>query len=98
MPQAVDGARRYVSITAGFQHTCALDADHAAWCWGNNLGGAIGDGTLIDRVSPVPVAGNLRYQQLSAGGVATCGIATDGALACWGSNPYGQMGFTPGDP
>jgi alpha-tubulin suppressor-like RCC1 family protein len=98
VPQAVDGARRYVSITAGFQHTCALDADHAAWCWGNNLGGAIGDGTLIDRVSPVPVAGNLRYQQLSAGGVATCGIATDGALACWGSNPYGQMGFTPGDP
>ena len=98
VPQAVDGARRYVAISAGFMHTCALDDDRAAWCWGNNLGGAIGDGTLVDRVSPVPVAGGLRYQQLSAGGVATCGIATDGALACWGSNPYGQIGFAPGDP
>lgn len=98
VPQAVDAGRRYVAITAGFQHTCAIDSDGAAWCWGPNTGGALGDGTRIDRVSPVRVAGDLRYRALSAGGTATCGIATDGSLACWGTNSYGQMGFSPGDP
>jgi alpha-tubulin suppressor-like RCC1 family protein len=97
-PQAVDGGRRFIAITAGYGHTCALDESRAAWCWGANGVGALGDGTDVNRLSPVPVAGNLRYQQISAGGTATCGIVTDGALACWGENSYGQMGFTPGDP
>jgi alpha-tubulin suppressor-like RCC1 family protein len=97
-PQAVDGGRRYIAITAGGGHTCALDETRAAWCWGGNGVGALGDGTVDNRISPVPVAGNLRFQQISAGGTATCGIVTDGTLACWGMNSYGQMGFTPGDP
>ena len=95
-PQAVDGGRRYIAITAGSGHTCALDEARAAWCWGN--GGPLGDGTEGIRISPVLVAGGLQYLQISAGGTATCGIVTDGTLACWGSNYYGQMGFTPGDP
>jgi alpha-tubulin suppressor-like RCC1 family protein len=95
VPQAVEGSRRYVAITAGFAHTCALDADRTAWCWGRNLGGALGDGSTVDRVAPVPVAGANRYQQLSAGGTGTCGIGTDGGLWCWGTSTYGQLGYGP---
>jgi alpha-tubulin suppressor-like RCC1 family protein len=41
-----------VSITAAYHWTCALERDGTVWCWGQNSGGQLGDGTLATRWLP----------------------------------------------
>jgi alpha-tubulin suppressor-like RCC1 family protein len=73
------------SITAGYKHSCALQAG-AAYCWGDNSFGQLGDGTTTRRLVPVAVAGGLTFKALSAGFYHTCGILTTGQAYCWGRN------------
>jgi alpha-tubulin suppressor-like RCC1 family protein len=46
-----------VSASALGHHTCALTTDHRAYCWGDNGGGQLGDGSKTNRLAPVAVAG-----------------------------------------
>ena len=46
-----------MAIAAGAWHSCALTTAGAAWCWGRNSDGELGDGTTTDRLVPVPVGG-----------------------------------------
>ena len=64
--------------------SCGLDAAGAAFCWGNNWAGAIGDGTTTSRSLPKRVSGGLTFSQLRSGGNSTCGLTTAGQLYCWG--------------
>lgn len=79
-------------VTAGGTHSCALDQDGAAWCWGNNQRGALGDGTQIGRHIPVPVESGHRFRHLAAGRDHTCALAEDGSAWCWGFDHAGQLG------
>mgnify|MGYP003429587059 CR=1 FL=1 len=36
--------------------TCAIATSGALYCWGWNFFGQIGDGTVVDRLAPVPIA------------------------------------------
>lgn len=36
-------------------HCLAIDRNGQVWAWGNNLAGALGDGTTADRLLPVRV-------------------------------------------
>jgi hypothetical protein len=86
------GTIPFVDVAAGAHHACALAEDGSAWCWGRNDAGQLGDGSLADRSTRLPVAGTLRFTRLAAGARHTCGIATDGGAWCWGSNARGQLG------
>ena len=83
-------------IVAGPGFTCALDDEGAAWCWGINDQGQLGDGTDVpSRTRPAPVAGGLRFTTLSAGVWHTCGITTVGEAWCWGWSDEGEFGAPP---
>ena len=91
-------------ITAGELHMCALDSLGAAYCWGYNEEGQLGDGSSgtgpITAYSSVPVAvdtsgvlaGKTLTQIAAGGGVSTCAEDSTGAVYCWGYNEDGALG------
>ena len=80
------------SLAVGGVHTCALDTDGSAYCWGRNTYGQLGDGTTTDRTAPVRVEGRHRFTSLHASGAHTCGVLSGGGRLCWGFNLEGQLG------
>lgn len=90
-PIRVAGLHAATAVTAGFSHACAI-VSGAAYCWGSNSYGELGDGTTTMRTEPVSVQGlPSPVTQISAGGSATCAIA-NGTAYCWGGNWRGQLG------
>ena len=84
----------FAAVSAGGGHTCGITAAGAAYCWGRNSSGDLGDGTTTDRLSPALVAApaGVSFTAVSAGGDHTCGVTAAGAVYCWGSNSRGQLG------
>ena len=91
-PTRVLGNQRFKAVSLGDQHTCALASDGAAYCWGENRVGALGDGTTEIRTVPTRVRGNLTFVQISAGSSHTCGRTDYGVIYCWGWNVFGALG------
>ena len=82
-------------VSTGYSHSCAI-ADGAAYCWGLNSQGQLGNNSTAN--SSVPVAVNTSgllsgktITSIVAGGYFTCAVA-DGLVYCWGQNNYGQLG------
>jgi len=47
---------KFVQVSAGDAHTCALREDGAVFCWGSNATGQLGDGTRFSERRPVRIA------------------------------------------
>ncbi|MDG1540350.1 MAG: S8 family serine peptidase [Candidatus Thalassarchaeaceae archaeon] len=86
--------RRAVEISAGSYHTCSVFDDGSVRCWGSNEFGQLGDGTTIERTSPVPVelGQGMSALGISSGESHTCVILSDHSVKCWGQNSNGQLG------
>lgn len=81
------------SVSAGFNHACAVTTAGAGYCWGSNSIGQLGRGGALTRDTvPVSVAGALTFTSISAGGIYTCGVASGGSAYCWGDNNRGKLG------
>ncbi len=84
-------------ISAGGDHTCALQPSGAVQCWGNNAYGQLGDGTAVSKTTSVAVLGLTDAVAISTGGIHTCALKSGGSVVCWGNNSNGQAGDgTPG--
>lgn len=87
-------------------HSCAIATTGAAYCWGMNYMGELGNGESGGNAAvrpPVVVAGGLTFKQIDTGTVYfSCGVTTDGTGYCWGADgnmstvfaPIGQLGAT----
>lgn len=85
----------FASLSVGWEHSCARTAEGAAYCWGANAYGQLGDGTVTwGNPAPGPVAPptGTRFAAVSAGSNYACGVAADGVAYCWGSNDGGKLG------
>lgn len=87
--------RLYLSqISVGEMHTCGLDSNGAAYCWGGNAHGELGTGDYVARAMPARSARTHDMSMIAAAGGFTCGVTTSGVGYCWGDNKMMELGET----
>lgn len=95
-PVSVLGDRQWISLALTGTHITALDSNSYAWCWGNNTvasvdfrgAGALGDGTTVDRSSPVSVIGGRQWAKLAS----SFGLDRNSYAWAWGMNQWAGTG------
>ena len=91
-PVAVSVGINLTAVVAGRRHSCGVTSAGAAYCWGENVYGQLGDGSTTNSLTPVVVAGGRTFTSLSPFSFHTCGLTTAGVAYCWGSNSNGELG------
>jgi alpha-tubulin suppressor-like RCC1 family protein len=94
-PTAVAGGHTFTALSARGPFTCGIVTGGAAYCWGWEGEGELGNGasgTFNGQASPVPVNGGLTFASIAAGGSHTCGMTTTNVSYCWGNDYEGAVG------
>ncbi|MCL2797672.1 MAG: InlB B-repeat-containing protein, partial [Firmicutes bacterium] len=83
-----------VAISAGHEHSLAIDQDGILYAWGNNGSGRLGLGGGTDRNAPqaVTISGGKKATSVSAGQEHSFVIDEDGTLWAFGANGNGRLG------
>lgn len=87
-------------MSAGLDHTCAVNDQGAPLCWGRNLFGQLGVGANAGSENPTwqpamvwnPVSVGVAAATITGGDNHTCVLTTTGSVRCWGRNANGQLG------
>lgn len=94
VPVAVSGGLQLfapaIGANASGQSTVCASTLDAAYCWGKNSDGEIGEGTKENRNVPTAVAGLPGGVQMAPGGSHTCARLPSAAVFCWGKG--GRLG------
>jgi len=108
MPVEVVGINNAQSISASglgvylssYGYGCALQSNNngSVSCWGENKIDQLGDGSGINRLTPLAIQGLHGIKQMSSGGSHSCALYHDGYVACWGGYFGGQLGQVPLSP
>jgi alpha-tubulin suppressor-like RCC1 family protein len=90
---AASGPPSALAVSLGWIHSCALTDAGGVMCWGHNKNNELGDGTNVDRWSPVDVSGlSGGARALTRGARHGCVLSTGDGVKSWGYNYYGQLG------
>ena len=96
-PVSVYGNKTFCEIASiGADTVLAIDKNGKAWGWSRNQYGQLGDGTSIDKLTPVSVYGNRTFCKITGGGSTSIAIDKNGKAWGWGFNYYGQAGIGEG--
>jgi alpha-tubulin suppressor-like RCC1 family protein len=81
------------TLTATQTHGLVVNSSGTACGMGRNEYGELGDGTAVDRWTPVPVSGlNGVLTKVATGWYHSLGLKTDGTVWAWGYNDDGELG------
>lgn len=88
-----------VQVASGYSHSCAVTTLGEVYCWGDNSGGQLGDGTSVNSAVPVAVdtSGVLQGQtvtSIAAGVFHTCVLTSADEAFCWGQGYLGDGEFS----
>ena len=87
-----------IAISAGNNFSLAVKNDGTVWAWGKNDFGQLGDGTIVNHLTPIQVkgVGGVGYLTnivaVACGGGYSIALKNDGTVYCWGLNDFGQLG------
>jgi alpha-tubulin suppressor-like RCC1 family protein len=85
-------ATDWCGVSAGGRHTAAIKTSGQIWAWGRNDIGQLGDGTVVDKCSPVrEFCSATDWCGVSAGTCHIAAIKTSGQIWSWGLN-NGRLG------
>ena len=100
-PEDTSKSLKSVQISAGFEHSMAIDAQGNTWSWGWNYWGELGQNTTNDDILPPARTYNpdnptipFKASQVSAGYDTSLAVNNNGISWSWGRNDYGQLGYT----
>ena len=86
-------ATDWCQVCASRFHTAAVKTSGQIWSWGYGGTGALGDGTTVNKCSPVrEISSATNWCQLSTGRINTTAVKTSGQIWSWGRNSCGQLG------
>jgi len=100
--------KKWMTVAAGAQHTCAITEDELLFCWGANDLGQVEAGLEsagVPKPQRIKDKGAHRFKRVTTGLEHTCAITSgncdanatecddEGTLYCWGGNGYGQLGI-----
>ena len=79
-------------VSAGNNHSVAVQTDGTLWAWGDNDGGQLGDGTTDDKYTITQIGTETDWESVAAGSLTSYGIKSDGTLWAWGFGGLGSLG------
>ena len=93
-PVFVKGVRGAIAVATGLQHSCALLENGTVSCWGDGVGGPLGNGSTDSGIhGPVEVSNLSDAVAVSAGNSISCAVSRDGRVRCWGDAHLGNGTF-----
>ena len=86
----------FISASAGWGHTAALDSQGNVYTWGDNTHGELGRSTAGNKQDSHPGKADtptgITFTQASAGGSHSVAVSDDGSLYTWGNSDNGRLG------
>ncbi|WP_018908026.1 RCC1 domain-containing protein [Salinispora arenicola] len=80
------------AIAGGDDHNLAITSTGGVFTWGSNSSGELGDGTTIDRTTPILVGLPGTTVTTTAGGGHSFAVTSADTVHAWGDNSDGQLG------
>ena len=85
-------------IQSAGMFTCGLGSNGWVYCWGQNHGGQLGNGTNHNKLVPTQILqgaipnGVLIKQISASGNIHSCALAINNQAYCWGNGDNGKLG------
>ncbi len=93
VPTQIGSSNNWLSVSSlGSSHTLALKSNGTLWAWGKNANYQLGDGTNVNRKSPIQIGTNTNWITVSTGDAHSLALRSNGTLWSWGYNGLGQIG------
>jgi alpha-tubulin suppressor-like RCC1 family protein len=95
--QVIGDLSKWKSISCGYRFVTGIKENGTLWTWGSNNTGQLGDGTTVNRSSPVQTTlGGDDWLEVSISDLFVAAIKKDGRVYTWGyGDVYGSLGNIP---